>query len=112
MKKFLILFLFLSACSNDVPSEISPADLKQDAFILDVRTAAEHRAASLAQDHWLVPLDKLNASDFIAEHKLDGTIFCAVRESARKKRLNNSNKPASKKQSLFKAALSRLKKPD
>lgn len=73
MKKFLILFLFLSACSNNLPSEISPADLKQDALILDVRTPAEHQAASLAQDHWLVPLDKLNASAFIAEHKLDGT---------------------------------------
>ena len=73
MKKFLILFLFLSACSNDLPSEISPADLKQDALILDVRTPAEHQAASLAQDHWLVPLDQLNAAQFVQEHKLDGS---------------------------------------
>ena len=72
MKKLLILLVLLSACSDKTPSEISPADLKQDALILDVRTVSEHQEASLVQKHWLVPLDKLNASDFITEHKLDG----------------------------------------
>ena len=74
MKSFFTLFLtVLTACSNSNIAEISPAELKQDAFILDVRTVAEHQASSLAQNHWLVPLDKLKAADFIAEHKLDGT---------------------------------------
>ena len=96
MKKFLFLFLFLSACSNNIPSEISPADLKQDALILDVRTVEEHQAASLAQDHWLVPLNKLNASDFIAEHKLDGTKPLYI--------LCRSGKRAEKAAMLFKQA--------
>ena len=74
MKKFFALFLpVLVACSDPVPVEISPAELKKDALILDVRTPEEHRAVSLTQDHWLVPLNELDAGKFVREKGLDSS---------------------------------------
>ncbi|MBO4643865.1 MAG: rhodanese-like domain-containing protein [Alphaproteobacteria bacterium] len=73
MIKIFLFLLLLTACSDKTAGEISPAELKQGDLILDVRTAAEHDAASLAQEHWLVPLNQLDAAQFIREHKLDGT---------------------------------------
>lgn len=52
--------------------QVEPNKLKPTDFILDVRQNAEHDEISLAQEHWLQPLDKLNAAAFIAEHHLDG----------------------------------------
>ena len=74
MKKlFLLSLLALTACSDPVPAEITPAALKKDALILDVRTPEEHQAVALVQNHWLVPLNKLDAADFVREKKLDGS---------------------------------------
>ena len=74
MKKlFLLSLLALTACSDPVPAEIAPAALTKDALILDVRTPEEHQAVSLEQQHWLVPLNKLDAADFVREKKLDGS---------------------------------------
>ena len=74
MKKLFILSLLaLIACSDPVPAEIAPEKLKKDALILDVRTPEEHQAVSLAQEHWLVPLNKLDAAGFVREKKLNGS---------------------------------------
>ena len=74
MKKFFALFLtVLAACSDPVPAEISPADLKDDALILDVRTPEEHKTVSLVQNHWLLPLNELDAGKFIREKGLDAS---------------------------------------
>lgn len=53
---------------------ISPQNLQslgEDVFILDVRTLAEHQAECLACSHQHVPLDQLDAADFIARHGLN-----------------------------------------
>lgn len=73
MKKFLALLLLLGACSDKTPADISITELKKDALILDVRTVAEHNESSLVQKHWLVPLNQLDAKDFIQEKRLDGS---------------------------------------
>ena len=73
MKKFLILLSLLNDCSAGAIQEISPSELKQGDLILDVRTPEEHEMTALAQKHWLVPLDQLNAARFVQEHKLDGS---------------------------------------
>lgn len=75
MKKlFLSLLLLLSAaCSEQIPAEIAPARLKETDLILDVRTDAEHKEVSLDREHWLVPLQRLDAKEFIKEHALDGS---------------------------------------
>ena len=74
MKNFLIFLLIMTAgCSDTSVQEIAPSEIKQNDFVLDVRTAIEHKKISLAQKHWLVPLDKLNAEKFIHEHDLDGS---------------------------------------
>lgn len=53
--------------------KISPQDAAgdQSCVILDVRTDIEHRAAALKMPHMHVPLDKLDAADFIKAQKLD-----------------------------------------
>ena len=72
--KYLFLFLLmLGACSERIPSEIPPSELKADDLILDVRTQAEHEESALAQNHWLMPLNRLDATAFIREHQLDGS---------------------------------------
>ena len=73
MQKILFILLLLCGCSDSTVTEISPADLRPDALILDVRTAAEHEQVALEQKHWLVPLNQLNAADFIREHHLDNS---------------------------------------
>ena len=74
MKKLFILSLLaLTACSDPVPAEIAPEELKKDALILDVRTPEEHQAVSLERNHRLVPLNKLDAAGFVRENKLDGS---------------------------------------
>ncbi len=74
MKKFPVLFLLaLTACSDPVPAGIEPSALKKDALILDVRTPEEHQSVTLERNHWLVPLNELDAAGFIREHKLDGS---------------------------------------
>ena len=54
-------------------------------LILDVRTDIEHRAACLRAPHVHVPLDKLDAAAFVAEHKLDGSkpLYILCRAGAR-----------------------------
>ena len=71
MKKLLALLLLLGGCSDLDITEISPVDLKPESLILDVRTVEEHRQAALEQKHFLIPLNQLNAADFIREHHLD-----------------------------------------
>ena len=74
MKKiFALLLLALTACYDQAPNVISPAELKKDALILDVRTPEEHQTVSLAQEHWLVPLNQLDAKKFVREHRLDAS---------------------------------------
>ncbi|MBR1778089.1 MAG: rhodanese-like domain-containing protein [Alphaproteobacteria bacterium] len=55
------------------PAEISPAEIKKNNLILDVRTPAEHEELALIQEHWFVPLDQLEPTSFIREHHLDGS---------------------------------------
>ena len=45
--------------------------LGDDALILDVRSHAEHQAECLACTHLHVPLDQLDARDFIATHNVN-----------------------------------------
>ncbi|MDP2205663.1 MAG: rhodanese-like domain-containing protein [Alphaproteobacteria bacterium] len=54
--------------------KISPQDAASDqaCVILDVRTDIEHSAAALKMPHIHLPLDKLDAADFIKAQKLDG----------------------------------------
>lgn len=73
MKKIFLILLLLTACADNTPAEISPSELKKGDLILDVRTAEEHEEAALVQKHWLVPLNQLDAAQFVREHKLDGS---------------------------------------
>ncbi|MFN7113473.1 MAG: rhodanese-like domain-containing protein [Alphaproteobacteria bacterium] len=70
--------------------KISPKDAVSDkaCVILDVRTDIEHRAAALKVPHIHLPLDKLEATDFIKAHQLDGNqplyILCRAGSRAAK----------------------------
>ena len=68
-----LLLLLSAACSEQTPAEISPARLKESDLVLDVRTVEEHTEVSLDREHWLVPLQQLDAKKFISEHGLDGS---------------------------------------
>lgn len=57
---------------ENIMKNVEPTELKNDDFILDVRSNEEHEELSLAHPHWLVELSQLNAKEFIQEHKLDG----------------------------------------
>ena len=85
MKKFLILLLLLSACSDSAVTMAEPSELKQGDLVLDVRTVDEHEKAALALEHWLVPLDQLNVTEFISEHKPDASkpLYILCRSGAR-----------------------------
>jgi len=85
MKKFLFLLLLLGACSDSAVTMTEPSELKHGDQILDVRTVDEHEKAALALEHWLVPLDQLNVTEFISEHKPDTskTLYILCRSGAR-----------------------------
>lgn len=71
---------------NDI-RKISPKDAAAEhaCVILDVRTDIEHRAAALKQPHIHLPLDRLDAADFIKAQKLDGSrpLYILCRAGAR-----------------------------
>lgn len=74
MKHVLILLLLITGgCSEMFIQEIPPSKIQQGDLILDVRTDSEHNESSLVQEHWQVPLEKLDADTFIREHNLDGS---------------------------------------
>lgn len=67
--------------------KISPQEAAKGGacLILDVRTDIEHRAAALKQPHIHLPLDKLDAAEFIKTQKLDGSrpLYILCRAGAR-----------------------------
>lgn len=56
----------------------------KNTIILDVRTQVEHDSCKLKHNHILIPLNELNASDFIAKYiKNNETIYILCKAGVR-----------------------------
>lgn len=67
---------------SSIPASQLPAT---DIVIIDVRTEEEHIDIHLAQPHTLVPLDQLDANQFVADNNLtdDDTVYILCRSGKR-----------------------------